>query len=176
MPLYTCVTQASGDGPQIYNNYTAPLGAILLMLSVIYHLFADDSQIYKPLNPNSTVNQFNARDILENAIRVVGKWLETNKLKLNETKSEFIIFGSKQQLKKMKYDTIKVGDATITSKSCVRNLGAMFDCEPKMRQHVSHVIKTSYFHLRQIKMIRKYLTVDAAKVIITRIDYCNALL
>ena len=39
LPLETGVPQGSGGGPQLYNKYTRPLGAILLLLAVLYHFF-----------------------------------------------------------------------------------------------------------------------------------------
>ena len=39
LPLETGVPQGSGGGPQLYNKYTRTLGAILLLLAVLYHFF-----------------------------------------------------------------------------------------------------------------------------------------
>ena len=50
-----------------------------------------------------------------------------------------------------------------------------------MVPHVNAVCQSSFFHLRNIGFIRKYLTYDAAKIIIHafvvfKLDYCNSLL
>ena len=50
-----------------------------------------------------------------------------------------------------------------------------------MVPHVNAVCQSSFFHLRNIGFIRKYLTYDAAKIIIhafvvSKLDYCNSLL
>ena len=50
-----------------------------------------------------------------------------------------------------------------------------------MVPHVDAVCQSSFFHLRNIGFIRKYLTYDAAKIIIhafvvSKLDYCNSLL
>ena len=101
--------------------------------------------------------------------------------KLNESKTEFIIFGTRQQLSKVRQNSINVGGDRIVAKRSVRNLGSMFDAELKMTDHVSHVLKVGYFNLRQLRTIRKYLTPMAIKIlihasVISRIDYANALL
>ena len=75
LPLETGVPQGSGGGPQLYNKYTRPLGAILLLLAVLYHFFADDSQVYKSVNPNSIKDQYSTRSIIENALRVISDWM-----------------------------------------------------------------------------------------------------
>ena len=84
-------------------------------------------------------------------------------------------------MKKIKSCTIRVGAEDIKAKPAVRNLGSHFDIELKMATHVNHVLKIGYFHIRQISIIRKYLTLDATKtlvhaMILSRIDYANALL
>ena len=73
-----------------------------------------------------------------------------NKLKLNESKTEFIIFGTKKQVSKVLKHSINVGGDHIEGKKVVRNLGSMFDSELKMVHHVNHILKVGYFHLRQL--------------------------
>ena len=81
----------------------------------------------------------------------------------------------------MQHSAISIGGELIETKPCVRNLGAYFDSELKMETHVNNILKVGYFHLRQIRIIRKYLTDFATKclvyaTIMSRIDYANALL
>ena len=88
------------------------------------------------------------------------------------------MFWTKRQVEKMKVDSINVGSVKINAKLCVGNLGALFDSELKMRQHVLQILRSGYFHLRQIRVIRKYLTVSAAKALVgalvcSRMDYWN---
>ena len=65
----------------------------------------------------------------------------------------------------------------------VRNLGAMFDSQLIMAPHVKSIVKKSSFHLRNIGKARRVtvLTEDATKtvmqsLVMSRLDYCNALL
>ena len=81
----------------------------------------------------------------------------------------------------MLQNSINVSGDRIKGKEVVRNLGSMFDSELKMAQHVSYILKIGYFHLRELTLIRKYLTPVAAKIlvyasVISRLDYANALL
>ena len=118
---------------------------------------------------------------MENAISEVSEWMTEDKLKLNESKTEFIIFGTGKQMQKRQHSAISIEVELIEAKPCVRNLGAYFDSELKMETHVNIILKVGYFHLRQIRTIRKYLTDFATKclvqtTIVSRIDYTNALL
>ena len=179
--LVTGFPQGSGWGPQAYSKYVGPLGDLLRLLQILYHLFADDTQLLKPMDPTSSDSQFQAFSFLENSISKVASWMTQNKLKMNESKTEFIVFGTRKQLSKVHQTAISVGGEDITAKQCVRNLGSMFDTELKMTNHVTHVLKVGYFQLRQLGTIRKYLTPAAAKIlihasVISRLDYANALL
>ena len=63
----------------------------------------------------------------------------------------------------------------------VRNLGFILDSNLTMKQHVIKICQTAYYELKRISSIRRYLTGDAAKQLITscvlsRLDYCNSLL
>ena len=58
--LETGFPQGSGWGPQAYSKYVGPLVQLLRLLQVLYHLFADDTQLLKPLNPNSMDSQSSA--------------------------------------------------------------------------------------------------------------------
>ena len=63
----------------------------------------------------------------------------------------------------------------------VRNLGFILDSNFTMKQHVIKTYQTVYYELKCISSIRRYLTEDAAKQLVTscvlsRLDYCNSLL
>ena len=63
----------------------------------------------------------------------------------------------------------------------VRNLGFILDSNLTMKQHVNKICQTAYYELKRISSIRRYLTEDAAKQLVTScvlsgLDYCNSLL
>ncbi len=69
---------------------------------------------------------------------------------------------------------------TVTS-STVKNLGVILDSNLSFENHISHVTKTVFFHLRNITKLRNMLTVSDAEKLVhafmtSRLDYCNALL
>ena len=50
-----------------------------------------------------------------------------------------------------------------------------------MVEHVNKICKTSYYHLRNISKIRKYLTEETTEILVhafvsSKLDYCNSLL
>ena len=107
--------------------------------------------------------------------------MNTNFLKLNEKKTEFIIFGSKTDISKVTEWTVTVGDSVILPSKSVRNIGARMDTEFSLNDHINNKIRSCYAQLYAISKIRKYLTVDAAKLVIhafviSRFDDLNSLL
>ena len=151
--LETGVPQGSGGGPGAYTRYTRNLGTLIRELMLLFHLFADDSQLYKSVDPRSRVSQMHGREQIENGIEEIGKWMNRNKLKLNKDKTEFIMIGTSQQLQKMQYSSITVAGEAIEGKESVRNLGCFFDNDMKMNIHVQHILKCGYFQLRQLSVL-----------------------
>ena len=96
---------------------------------------------------------------MEAGIQDVRKWMIINdKLKINDEKSDFILLGSKAQLKKVDIDKITVIDSLIsTSKSAIRNLGTWFDCNLMMSTHVTKTCKAGYFYLHNNKQDKDVL-------------------
>ena len=92
--------------------------------------------------------------------------MKANFLKLNDDKTEFLLFGSHQQLSMVNIEHINVGDSSIAAVSQARNLGAIFDSSMTMKPHISNVIRSSSFQFRNINRIRKYLSRDATEQII----------
>ena len=61
-----------------------------------------------------------------------------NRLKLNEDKTEAIVFGPMEKIKSIGLDSIQVGEAIIELFGKVRNLGLIFDNELSMTEHITH--------------------------------------
>ena len=72
-------------------------------------------------------------------------------------------------------------NAQIPFKMFVKNWGFTLDCHLTMKAHVSNIARTSYFELRRLTSIRRFLTSTATATLVSafvlsRIDYCNSLL
>jgi len=74
-----------------------------------------------------------------------------------------------------------VGGQAVTPVKSARNLGVLLDAELAMDVHVSAVVKSRFYQLRQLRSVQRSLRLDARRVIVmsfiaSRLDYCNALL
>ena len=61
----------------------------------------------------------------------------SNMLMVNDSKTEFFIVGSKQQLERVNIPFIHVGEDQITPVTSVRNLGVIFDSNLKMDMQIT---------------------------------------
>ena len=77
------------------------------------HAYADDCQLYLSFKPDSSESKTEAKCDMERCIRAVRAWMVKDKLKLNEEKTEFLIIGTRQQLSKVRTDSLLVGDMPV---------------------------------------------------------------
>ena len=173
------VPQGSVLGPGFFVDYDSPVGDIFRRHGVLYHLYADDTQVYMAFQPG--INEVEAKFLLEKCIDEVRGWMAINVLKLNDAKTDFIVLGSKHQLRKVKTESIKVGDADILQNSTVKNIGATFDSTLNLHEQIVKTCKSAWFNLYQISKLQKFINLDQQKTAVhafvtSRLDQNNALL
>ena len=174
------VPQGSCLGPILFTAYASTLFKITEKHSVSAHSYADDCQLYVSFRPSGNACN-SAVKALEDCIEDIRKWMFTFKLKINDSKTEFMIIGTRQQLSKVQIDSIRVGDDDIVPVTSVRNLGVIFDKNSSMNDHVSKLCKIGYYQLYSIRQIRSYLTEENTRLLVqafifSHLDYCNSLL
>ena len=84
------------------------------------HLYADDTQLYGFSSPDDSAA---LADLIRRAIDSVSEWMASNRLLLNGDKTQYIWFGTKQQLGKRDVQRLTDISPALTSTSVVRNLG-----------------------------------------------------
>ena len=182
MPLTCGVPQGSVGEPTLFCIYLLGLKGILHCHSVYYHLYADDIQLCVSFKLNQS-DAVGALRNLEACIKDVAVWKNSHSLKLNNEKTEFVLFGSKVNLSKIDINSIVIPDTVIGVSDSCRNLGVMLDstmtiCPLKYPAYVSPYGTNCETY---IGFIRKYLTRSAAEKIVhalisCRLDFGNALL
>ena len=90
-------------------------------------VFADDSQLWISFKPDSQSNQENAFEAVQHCIIDVKKLMSYKKLKMNDEKTEFLLIGTNQQLKKIEQSPIPIGTELIYSVKNARYLGGWID-------------------------------------------------
>ena len=102
-------------------------------------------------------------------------------LKLNESKTEFIIFGTRQQLNKVGTVNIRIGDDVIQNVPSVRNLGLHFHEELKHSCHVNKLTSISFNMIHNIARMCHLLDTGTTKtlvqaLVLSCLGYCNSML
>ena len=177
--LTTGVPQGSCLGPVLLTIYVADLFQIIEKHLPEAQGYADDHQVYLSFRPIPSTNQTASVTAIENCVAELRSWMISNMLMVNDSKTEFLIVGSKQQLERVNIPFIHVGEDQITPVMSVRNLGVIFDSNLKMDMQITKACQNAFYHLHNIRRIRKFLSQEATCTIIhalitNQIDYCNS--
>ena len=119
---------------------------------------------------------------MQECIHDVKVWMSSNKLKLNDDKTEAMIVSSQRMSTTSPMpDSLTVGTSNVMFSQCVKTLSMMLDMHLTMKNKVLNLARTANFDLRRIDSIRHYLSVEATQkpvlaVVMSRLDYCNSLL
>ena len=118
------------------------------------------------------------RDFLQD----VCLWMKNSELKLNADKTEFLNIGTSTQHAKLDgFLSTHILGQSITPAASALNLGVTFDENFNFKQHISKTCRCCFYHIRDFRHIRRFISLSVAKTIATalvssRLDYCNFLL
>ena len=160
-------------GARLFTMYTYPLALLFNKHKVEYHSYADDTQVYLHCDNNvrHAVHQ------LENCIFDICDWMRRNALKLNDDKTEFVIFSTKNNLRDNQ--CLVVGKDKIEVSDYVKILVVIFDNRMTLQKHITNICRSVHMYIRKINSIIRYLSNTAVRtlvqsIVIARLDYCNS--
>ena len=84
---------------------------------------------------------------------------------MNRDKTELLVL-SARHLPQPPIFSVSVCSEVVTPSNYVRNIGMLLDCGMSMEQHITEVCKSGFYHLRNIRRIRKYLSKSAATTLV----------
>ena len=105
-----------------------------------------------------------------------------SKLELNPDKTEFIPISTKSQRDKFKrYSPTKLLNQDVTPNDSAQNIGVEFDKDFNFKKHISKVCRSCYYHIGNLRRLRRCFTTAVTKTIATsivsiKLDYCNTIL
>ena len=141
---------------------------------------ADDTQVYLSFKLGSISSEESAFSAIQSCISAIRSWLLTNKLLINDTKTEFLIIGTRQQIYKVQTDSISVGgrESLLPKKYGILELGSIIPSQcllrsAKLPPPASTTSITSGV-LESISLGEVCETL-VNSLITSRLDYCNSL-
>ena len=141
--------------------------------------YADDSQLYVSFASGLSAAALNG---LQSCLASVQSRMSMNKPKLNPDKTESLLIETERQRNKYlsMFPIELLGVKTNPAKSA-SNVGVIFDKNLTFRSHISVVCNSCFYHMWDLRCIRRHLDLDSAKLLATalmssRLDYCNSLL
>ena len=177
----TCrVPQGSYLGPLLYLTYAGTIFDIVPP-SIFVYGFADDHTASIRFRPSSAGAEQSAIECLQECAVTINDWMSAKKLKMNASKTKFIMFGSRHQPNKCSTKEILVCDDSIEIQNCIRYFGAFFGDNLEFKDHIKRKCHSAMLKFFKIKSIRRYLTREATYVscqslVISHLDYCNVIL
>jgi len=117
---------------------------------------------------------------VENCISAICRWIDLNELnsELNHDQMEVMLIQSKYR-PSPSFQSLCVDQESVAASRSAWGLGVIFDEHMSFHAHVSRICISSFYHLRNLSRIRKYLTKESAAVVVyalvtSKLDYCNA--
>ena len=172
------VPQGSVLGPILFNIYCRHIHCVFEDCGFSSSSYADDNSAIKTF---ALFNQVNTLfDDIPKCISKLKMYMNNHYLKLNDSKTEIIVFGSS----KFK-DQLTLNGTFLDSGQCIRftdnvkYLGVWFDSLLDMDNQIQKVVSSSYASLRKISSMRKLsksnLEILVHAFISSKLDSCNAL-
>ena len=143
--------------------------------------YADDTSAYKSYPADSSAKESVTVTGLELDIELTKQWMAENRLNLNDTKTEYIVFGNYNQLAKCHHHGIKIGEETIHKSNKIRLLGVHLDMQVTVKEHIKLKSAKVAYNVHIIYELCKVLSKDTTKslvyaVVSSHMDCCNSVM
>ena len=143
--------------------------------------FAGDHSIQQHFKANNHAQELNTINALETMMADISNWMGMMRLKLNNDRTEFIMFGYRTQLSKCVTESFNANCVPVKPSQCVKYLGANLDQNLKFKDHINQKCRKATDNFFGICNIHRFLNKDACQIIalglgMSHLDYSNNIL
>jgi len=160
------VPQGSVLGPLLFLIYINDLPNISNKLK--FYLFADDTNIFY-----QCTNLDDLQRVLNRELKKLSLWLNANRLALNISKTNFVIFAAKN--KPLQNVTLLLNKRAIQQKNYVKYLGILIDSQLTFKEHIMAVSKKTSRITGAMYRIRKFVNDKTLSMIYYSLIYPHLL-
>ena len=163
LPNTMGVFQGSALGPLLFTVFSNDLSLFSGDAAVLQ--YADDTQLLVS-GPQNDLGELISR--MEASLESLDGWFCGNALKVNTSKIQLMVFGSRQNLRKMSAFTVSLRDTELEPCAQVGmgNLGVVFDSTLSWEAHVSELSRRCTGLLIGLSHIRHYLPDGVIKTLV----------
>ena len=142
--------------------------------------YADDHKLAITCKAGNIESEMKAKSYIETCLTDVINWMSEHKLKMNNSKTEIIIYGTKLQVQKSNIKNIAVGEVNVNCVNSVRDLGVIMENTLGFDTHIKKKCQIASYQLKNLKNIRHYLSQSATVTLIhglvnSHLDFCNGI-
>ena len=164
--------QGSALGPLLYSVYSNDMPLYVEDADIIQ--YADDTQVLVT-GPKSPMSENVLK--MERSLDALSWWFRKNAMKLNASKTQLLVFGSREKLKLLQPVSVKIDNTSITESQTVKNLGFIFDRHLLFDSHIDHVVRRCTGTLLSLSHVRHGLPAEVLPclvdgLVMSAIRYC----
>ena len=127
------------------------------------HGFADDHALEYSFK--QAVDEIEKIIGLEEHLQDVKIWMDLNRLKINDAKTEFLLCGSRQQIPRCITSSLRVNNMTVKISQVIKYLGIWVDKNLSFKHQITAVCQKAIAIVIRLRNIRNALKVNACKVL-----------
>ena len=152
------VPQGSILGPLLFTLYINDVPNLITNSQAM--LYADDTTLY-----TSSKFPANIQVTLNNDIKILENWFKENKLKINASKTEYMLVSNNRTRKRFDQIKIKVDNQILLEKEVVKILGINISNDLSWENHTRKLIGTMRHYYRSFSRSCKVLTKDSKRLL-----------
>ena len=165
------VPQGSIIGPLLFVLLMNDLSDCLTTCKTL--MYANDTVIYC-----SSKSVLHIETVLTRELGLINNWLKNNSLFLNKTKTECVLFGSRQRISDVPTSTVSIDGFRIKHVKRYTYLGVVLEQTLSWNEHVSHLISKAAKKVGVLGRIRQNIATNTANTvyksfILPVLEYCD---